>query len=126
MNTREIAVEFRLSHWAKIVQDRNDSGLSINAYCKEIGIHENSYYYWLKKLREAACEGMNGLQCKTASLAPAGFTEVKLSAPMALPAADATQQDHICIEAAGVRITASSGYPIGNLTALMREVARPC
>ena len=53
MNTREIAAEYRLSHWARITQDRKESGLNVTAYCKTIGIHPNTYFYWQRKLREA-------------------------------------------------------------------------
>jgi len=55
MNTREIASEYRLTHWAQAMRDRADRGLSIRAYCEETGIHENTYFYWQRKLREAAC-----------------------------------------------------------------------
>ena len=74
MNTRSVAAEYRLSHWAKVIQERADRGLSIRAYCEESGMHENTYYYWQRKLREAACT-----QTQTAgmpnviSLAPQGW-----------------------------------------------------
>ncbi|WP_337999084.1 IS66 family insertion sequence element accessory protein TnpA, partial [Desulforamulus hydrothermalis] len=56
MNTREIAAEYRLAHWAQIVRRKNESGLSIKAFCASEGFRENTYYYWQRKLREAACE----------------------------------------------------------------------
>ena len=56
MNTRYIAEEYRLSHWAGIMRERAESGLSITAFCKNAGFHTNVYYYWQRKLREAACE----------------------------------------------------------------------
>lgn len=55
INTREIAREFRLSHWAKIIHERSQSGLTIKAYCQKLGICANTYFYWQRKLREAAC-----------------------------------------------------------------------
>ena len=55
MNTREIAEEYRLSHWAEKMRERQELGLSIKAYCAQQGFHENVYYYWQRKLREAAC-----------------------------------------------------------------------
>ena len=55
MNTREIAVEYRLSHWAGIMRERKESGLSVKAFCEKAGFHENIYYYWQRRLREAAC-----------------------------------------------------------------------
>jgi len=56
MNTREIAKELRLSHWAGLMRERKQSGLSISAFCKQIGISYKTYYYWQRKLREAACQ----------------------------------------------------------------------
>ena len=55
VNTREIAQEYRLGHWAKIMQEREQSGLSIKAFCQQIGIATNTYFYWQRKLRETAC-----------------------------------------------------------------------
>lgn len=46
MDTREIAKEYRLSHWARIMQERCTRGISIKAYCQESGMHENVYYYY--------------------------------------------------------------------------------
>jgi transposase-like protein len=56
INTREIAEEYRLSHWAQITHERAESGLSIKAFCRERGLHQNRYFYWQRKLREAACK----------------------------------------------------------------------
>ena len=126
MNTNNIAIEYRLSHWAGIMREREESGLSIKQFCKDAGFHENRYFYWQKKLREAACEELAIVQGNTASMAPMGFTEVKMSAPPALPPLTDALKGQVCIEAAGLRITADSGYPAGKLAELMREVARSC
>jgi len=61
-NTREIAAEYRLSHWAGIMQERVSSGMSVKAYCASVGLHENVYYYWQKKLREAAYDQLAVVQ----------------------------------------------------------------
>ena len=55
MDTQKAATEFRMSQWAKIIQNRIDSGLNIKDFCKSNGISKNAYFYWQKKLREAAC-----------------------------------------------------------------------
>ena len=115
MNTREIAAEYRLQHWAGIVRERTESGLSIKVYCENAGFHENVYYYWQRKLREAACEQLN----------TPGFTEVRLlesSSQSAL--AEATTPGQIQMEISGVHITADSAYPVEKLTALLRELGR--
>jgi putative transposase len=58
MNTNDIAKEYRLAHWARMMQDRKERGLNIKEFCMEGGFHENVYYYWQRKLREAACEAL--------------------------------------------------------------------
>ena len=44
MNTREIASEYRLSHWAEIMRRRGESGQSIKAFCESAGFHQNVYF----------------------------------------------------------------------------------
>ena len=125
MNTREIAVEYRMSHWAQIMQNRIDSGLNVRAFCKNAGIHENSYYYWQRKLREATCEELTRNECG-AGLMPPMFAEVKLATRSTFQPMAANQQNNVCVEASGVRITADSGYPVDKLAYLMRAVMRSC
>ena len=125
MNTREIATEYRLSRWAQIMEDRRGSGLSIKAYCKGKGMHENVYYYWQKKLRESACEQLATVCAEGAG--PRAFTEVRLTKQEPqMPCMETNQRRQICIEAAGIRISTDSTYPVEMLAMLMREVARPC
>ena len=126
MNTRYIAEEYRMSHWAGIIKERQESGLSIKEFCKNAGCHANSYYYWQRKLRDAACEELAKIQGSTTNLAHPGFTEVKLSNHTALPSATIALEKQICIEAARVRIIAGGEYPVDKLAVLLREVMQPC
>ena len=125
MNTREIAEEYRLSYWAGIMQERKESGLSVRAFCKNSGFHENNYFYWQRKLREAACEEMARIQ-DSPNEVPQGFMEVRLSARKTLPSAKSEEASQVSIETARVRITASNEYPIDKLVTLLREVSRLC
>jgi len=67
MNTRKIAAEYRLSHWAQIIQNRKTSGMSVTEYCKTENFHPNIYYYWQRKLREATCRELS-IQTKNADI----------------------------------------------------------
>ena len=58
MNTRKVATEFRMAHWSQVFKERKESGLSIRAFCEQSEIKEKTYYYWQRKLREAACAEM--------------------------------------------------------------------
>jgi len=55
---REKAAEYRLAHWAQVMQERNESGMSIKVYCESVGLKINVYYYWQRKLRMTAMESM--------------------------------------------------------------------
>jgi len=82
MNTKDIAAEYRLSHWAGIMKERAASGLSIKAFCKSAGIHTNVYHYWQRKLREAACAelaAINGPMAATPNQSPMAAEVVQLS-----------------------------------------------
>lgn len=127
MDTRKIATEYRMSHWSQVMRERRESGLSIKAFCKEAGFHENVYYYWRRKLREAACEQMPDLQAETGQtdLAVSGFTEVHLAEVPPHPALPETP-GHLRIEVGGMLITAESGYPPSMLAALLRELRDLC
>jgi len=46
--------EYRLQEWAQIYRRCKESGLSNREFCRQNGIAEKTFYYWLKKLREAA------------------------------------------------------------------------
>ena len=47
---------YRLSDWARIVQEQQASGLNKREFCQQNGITERQFYYWLKKVRQAVIE----------------------------------------------------------------------
>ena len=46
--------EYRLQQLEQAVEQCRGSGLSNREYCQQNGIAEKTYYYWLRRLREAA------------------------------------------------------------------------
>ena len=44
----------RINEWSQRIHERQQSGQSVRAWCREKGIRENSYYYWLRIIREEA------------------------------------------------------------------------
>ncbi len=55
MDTNKVAKGYRLSQWAQVMQERRKSGQSVKEYCQRSGISRNAYFYWQRKLRDAAC-----------------------------------------------------------------------
>ena len=56
-NVIQVRNEYRKQQWVQIIQGCQSSGLSNKEYCRQQGISEKSYY-WLRKLRSAAAEGV--------------------------------------------------------------------
>ena len=48
--------EYRAQSWAMVIQECNSSGLSNREFCRQRGISEKTYYYWLRKLRSQMAE----------------------------------------------------------------------
>ena len=51
----EVRNEYRMAEFADILSQRQASGLSVRAFCREYGISQHAYYYRLRKLREQVC-----------------------------------------------------------------------
>lgn len=58
MTTREITHQYRLSQWTEIIRECRSSGQTVKNWCEEHNVSDKSYYYWLKKVREAACKSL--------------------------------------------------------------------
>jgi putative transposase len=122
MNTRKIAVEYRLSHWAEIMRERQESGLSIKAFCEARGFHQNIYFYWQRKLREAACQ----------NLLPTAQTESKTAvvpSGWAVCEAEVTKsesQSAVAIEIVKCRITATADTDEETLVKVCRAMMSLC
>ena len=126
MDTRKIAEEYRITHWGGVMQERKVSGLSVRAFCKNAGYHENTYYYWQRKLREVACLELAGTEKGKAGIRPYSFAEVTLPIQPVVTALTTEHHSALCIEGGGVRISACCDYPAEKLAMLLREVRQPC
>lgn len=54
METQLTIREYRMQQWTQIIRTCRSSGMTVNAWCAQNGVHPKSYYYWLKKVRDAA------------------------------------------------------------------------
>jgi hypothetical protein len=55
------------------MRERQESGLSIKAFCKSRGFHSNVYFYWQRKLRAAACEELLPPSTQVPAVLPSGW-----------------------------------------------------
>ena len=82
MDTLKAAAEYRLAQWGQVMQSRTAQGISIKEYCANAGISRNTYFYWQRKLREAACSELTGSETAAETgLAPAGWARLDPAEP---------------------------------------------
>ena len=68
MDTRLAKRNYSIQQWKAIIQDRNNTNLTVDEYCKQNGLSRHSYFYWLRIIREEALE----------QSATSGFVELSL------------------------------------------------
>lgn len=74
MNAQQVKAEYRMSEWAQIIKDRQECGQTIKEFCGARGISENAYFYWLRKLRDAACTRLSNPEGPANSI-PGGWVK---------------------------------------------------
>ena len=116
MNTREVAAEYRLAQWTQTIQARVQSGQSIKEFCASAGISRNAYFYWQRKLREAACNGHVTLQSQANGLVPNGWTQLAETDPATVAVGTLT------VEINGCRITATAETDLELLAKVCRAL----
>lgn len=58
MQTVEMKNRYRLQQWTEIIRDCRSSGQTVVRWCADHEVNVKSYYYWLKKIREAAIDSL--------------------------------------------------------------------
>ena len=51
-DVQSIKKQLHMQQWTAIIEDRIASGLKIDEYCEKNQLSRNSYFYWLRKIRE--------------------------------------------------------------------------
>jgi hypothetical protein len=102
--------------------ERKASGESIRGFCERTGIRRHQYFYWQRKLREAACKHLKPLQDAQKSLVAPGFAQVMASEEIAGTSPEASGQLRISV--GEVQIATDATYPPEKLAALLRGLGR--
>jgi len=94
MNITGIKTQLRMQEWTKLIESQQESGLNIKQWCKQNNVHESQYYYYLKKLRIAACETLP--------------SQTQTEAQFALVPEHARRSNPVVTQTSGMKITLSN------------------
>ena len=104
--------EYRLQQWAQVVRECNTSGLSNREYCRQHNISEKTYYYWVRRLRQAAASQMED---QTPTLVPLDPAQ---------PAFPQEADDMLYIQFRGADLTLSGRTDMDAVAALLKSIQR--
>ena len=90
----------KLQEWMEQIKARQESGMTVTAYCAQNGINIKTYYYHLRKVREHCME----------------------SEPAIVPVAVPRATSDIHIEKNGLQITLPEDISADTLLALVHEL----
>lgn len=97
--------EYRAQNWALLIQECNASGLTNKEFCRQRGVSEKSYYYWLRKLR----------------------SQVVASAPQIVPLDSVERAEDILeIRYRGATLQLPGNIDIEAVAALLRSIQSKC
>ena len=96
--------EYRAQNWAMVIQECSNSGLSNREFCRQRGISEKTYYYWLRKLRSQTAE--------------AAVPQLVQLEPSPVP----VQDDMLQIQYRGAELKLPSGVDMDAVAALLRSL----
>lgn len=124
MTISEVKRQTRIKEWAQRIGERQESGMSIEAWCAATGCRKGRYYYWLKVIRTAAIENAEPATPGTA-LVRVAPEELPLSTPV-LPME--TRSEKACIviryEKAALELPAETSVTM--IAELLKALGAPC
>ena len=65
-------MNFRKEQWKQYILERQASGLTINQWCQQHGFKRTTYFYWLRRIRQEACQALPEAQV----IAPVPFVQI--------------------------------------------------
>ena len=119
MTGKELAQKVRLERWAQVMRERSESGESVRAWCETNGINEKTFYYWQRKLRQAACDQINEQEgsLQKIGLIPAGWAQVTAKKPA---------EETLTIEIGRIRIKAGQNTDMDLLAKVCQALVPSC
>ena len=96
--------EYRTQNWAMVIRECSNSGLSNREFCRQRGISEKTYYYWLRKLRSQVAE--------------AAVPQLVQLEPSPVP----VQEDMLQIQYRGAELKLPAGVDMDAVAALLRSL----
>lgn len=117
MDTKLATTKVRLESWTNIIRERSASGQNVKVWCKENNIPEGQYYYWLRRVKEAALTASGS---RTVEICMPGQEPSVTEPSISSDHAGTSTEDAILIQVRDVTISAGSAVSEDLLTRAIR------
>lgn len=77
----QVKVQFHREQWKKLIAECQTSGLPVKTWCNQNGFKEQSYYYYLKKIREQEIENLP-VPVEAPAKKPVVFKKLEVQPPL--------------------------------------------
>lgn len=84
MTVQTTKKQYQITQWMQMIKEHRQSGLTVSSWCREKGLRPQTYYYRLRKVREAACQTI--AQEQDTTFVPVNFPVSDKSNPTAAAA----------------------------------------
>lgn len=78
----EVKVRFRREQWKQLILECQASGMAVSSWCKQNGYKEQSYYYYLKKIREDELRNLPQPLAIKKEEKPVAFKKLEVQTPV--------------------------------------------
>ena len=112
MDTRLMANQYKLEQWATLIQECRASGMMIKDWCEQNNIKKDCFYYWQRKVRQAAC-----LAITESTLPSQRFSEIPSVVTETTTVGDFRAE--LTILVGGVIVSVSKGTDLGLLKSVI-------
>ena len=115
--------EARLSLWIERIRACKSSGLSVKEWCKQNGLTDKNYYYWMRKIKREAFETLQ----EQASAEEIPFQEKTVFSKISLPVSYTESNGTAAVlHINGIRIEIQNGASTNTIHALLSTVQTLC
>jgi hypothetical protein len=126
MDVQKVTHEIRLRQWIGIIKECRSSGNSVKSWCEEKGISEKSYFYWQRRVREAACQELTAYQEQKATKADPGDTGTPVFTECRIPEDNHSGGTAITIHLNRVVVEIRHGADAAMIESILRTLRTPC
>ena len=126
MDVQKITHEYRLRQWTQVITECRRSGKTVKTWCEENNINSKSYYYWLKRVRAAACDSLSTVAEKQQEIVPVNISDISTCTGKTKSLSSDLEQTVVVININSTSIEVKNGASASTIENTLRAIKNLC